>query len=238
LGNKNYVLPNGSICGKCNNSFSKFEEKALTKTMLGFERARMGIPTKKGNPAIAKNGKIKWTGSKNFKKNMITVQGIDEGDIESYNEVDGSYKITIKDFDKSEMATAKLLLKIGFEALYVSKKSIFVNYNFKELKENLTNKNNKDWPFLTTTNLKLTDFKSIPRFTAKYNLNKIRSQLLISEIDSKALIFSFKYSVASFMINLLNRDIEWTKDYLEKDKLIFLYPEHSRTKKLENKPEK
>ena len=230
LGNKNYVLPNGAICRTCNNNFSKFEEKALTKTMLGFERVRMGIPTKKGNVATAKNGDVSWVGSKDFKKNIITTYGITKEMIESFNPVDGSYKIRIPDFDKSEMATSRLLLKMGFESLFTSQRKIFNDYNFKDLKEHLTNKNNKDWPFLTTTNLKLSRFVSLPRFNIKHSFNKINTQLLISEVDDNTLLFSFKYSVAYYMINLVNRDIGWTEDYLSKSSLTNLYPEHLKNK--------
>lgn len=228
LGNKDYVLPVGTICKKCNNDFSRFEEKALSRTMLGFERARMGIPTKKGNAAIAKSGNLTWSGNKSFKKNIIDLNGITEEDIESYDEKTGSFKIKIKDFDKSEMSMSKLLLKIGFESLSVSQKKIFISNNFTDLKEHLTNKNNADWPFLTTTSLKLSKFHSIPRFTTKHQLNKIKTQLLISQLDSNTLIFSFKYSVASYMINLVSRDIAWAKDYIESSDLIHLYPEYLR----------
>ena len=230
LGNRNYVLPNGAICRKCNNRFSDFEEKALTKTFLGFERARMGIPTKKGNPAIAKSNGIEWTGNKDFKRNIVNVKGFTQDQIKNFNEKTGSFELTVPDFDKSEMATSKLLLKMGYEALFTSQKKIFQLYDFEEIKQHLTNKNNADWPFLSTTNLMLSTFKSIPKFQFKHDLNRIRCQLLISEINQNTLIFKFKYSVALYMINLIDRNIEWTKEYLEKDKLINIYPEYFKKK--------
>lgn len=230
LGNKSYVLPSGTICRACNNNFSKFEDKALTRTMLGFERARMGIPTKKGNPATAKSGEIIFRGSRNFRKNIVTTSGISEEHIKDFDEKDGSYKITISDFDKSEMAMSKLLLKIGYESLFKSQRAIYNNYNFKDLKEHLTNKNTKDWPFLSTTALKLSTFKSIPTFSDKHELNKIKCRLLISELDKNMLFFSFEYSVVSYLINLVERNCLWTQQYLEKDKWIKLYPEHLKKK--------
>jgi hypothetical protein len=230
LGNKSYVLSNGFICGTCNNNFSKFEDKALTKTFLAFERTRLGIATKKGNAATAKSGNIIWKGSRNFKKDIITMYGLTEDMIEDFNPKDGSFKVKIPDFDKSEMATSKLLLKIGFEALFVSKNKMFKSYDFTALKEYLTNKDNKDWPFISTNNFKLSSFESIPAYATKYELSKIRCKLNISEVDASHLIFDFNYSKASYMINLLNRDFLWAKDYLDRDILVNLYPEYLKAK--------
>jgi hypothetical protein len=227
LGNKYYLLPNGSICRKCNNIFSDFEDKALSKTMLGFERARLGIPTKRGKAAMATSGQFKWTGNKDFKKNIVTIEGLTEESISNFNEKDGSFQITISDFDKSEMATAKLLLKIGFESIFKSqKRNIFDQYSFEELRQYLTKNNNNDWPFLSTTNLKLSTFKSIPTFADKHALNKIRCRLLVSEINKELIIFSFEYNVVSYMINLINRNTGWMKPYLENSDLIHIYPKH------------
>lgn len=228
LGNKSYILEIGAIFRDCNNLFSKFEDKALGKTMLAFERARLGIITKKGNPAKASSNGIKFVGDSIFTKNRITVFGINEENIESINE-NGTINIRIKDFDKSEMATSKLLLKIGLEALYNSQRKIYKKYDFSDLKKHLTNKENKDWPLLTTKILP-SNFISIPRFNDRYNLNKINCELKLLEIDPQTILFNFRYSVLSYIVNLADRNIIWTNAFFVNDEVANLYPEHLKKK--------
>ncbi|MET4084178.1 hypothetical protein ABIB40_004152 [Pedobacter sp. UYP30] len=228
LGNKSYILQIGAICRSCNNSFSKFEEKALGKSMLGFERARLGIVTKKGRPAKASSNGIKFEGDSKFEKNRVTVYGINDKNTESINE-DGSFNVKIQDFDKSEMSTCKLLLKIGLESLYNSQRKIYKKYDFSELKNHLTSKTAKDWPLLTPKILP-SNFISIPRFNDRYNLNKIKCELKLLEVNPQTILFHFQYSVVSYIVNLVDRNIVWTKEFLEKDELANLYPE--RLKKI------
>ena len=59
LGNKSYIMVKGSICDSCNRGFSTFEKKALGNSVLLMERARQGIPSKKGKTA---KGEIKGLG--------------------------------------------------------------------------------------------------------------------------------------------------------------------------------
>lgn len=225
LGNEKYVLQDGSICRTCNNLFSKFEDKALTKTILGMERARLGIITKKLKPAISKTGAIQFTGDSEFRKNYINVQGISKDDLKNFNPENNTYQMTVKGFDKSEMATSKLILKIGYEAIFQSQKKIFNKYNFSSLTNHLTNIENDNWPFMTTK-LKLSPFISIPRFCFKHDLKKIECELLYSEIDNETLLFNFKYGGASLLINLLGRNANWADQYIKNDKNSAFYPIH------------
>lgn len=224
LGNHSYILEIGAICRSCNNRFSKFEDKALGKTMLAFERTRLGIPTKKRNPAKASSKGIRFEGHAGFQKNLVTVFGLSEDNIESIND-DGSINIQIQDFDKSEMATSKLLLKIGLEAIYQSRKKIYKIYDFSQLKDHLTNKDNIDWPFLTMKILP-SNFNSIVRFRDKLELKKIPCELKFSLINDSTLLFNFRYSILSYVINLVNRDLSWTEELLCIDNLANLYPEY------------
>lgn len=228
LGNKSYILVSGNICRSCNNLFSKFEEKSLGKTMLAFERTRLGIITKKGNPAKGISNGIGFKGHPKFTKNRVTVSGLNEENIESVNE-DGSINVRILDFDKSEMATSKLMLKIGLESLFNSQRKIYNKYDFTALKKYLTNKENNDWPLMTTKKLPQ-NFISIPRFSDKHNLNKIRCELKLLELNSNTLLFNFRYSILSYIVNLTNRDISWAKEFLDDDNLANLYPVFLRKK--------
>jgi len=227
LGNLNYILQSGSICRDCNNSFSEFEDKALSKTMLGFERSRLGIATKKGKAAQAQSHNIKFVGDKKFRKNIVTVYGLEEKDIEEVMP-DGSFKVKIMDFDKSDMATVKLLLKIGLESLYQSQRAIFKANDFTDLKQYLTKVNNKDWPILTVSNNSsaLNGFFSIVRFLNKKRLKNIKCEILYKQIDNNVLLFNFRYSVLSYVVNLRSRSIDWVKPFMDVDKMALLYPEY------------
>lgn len=228
LGNLYYILEMGSICRQCNNSFSEFEEKALGKTMLGFERSRMGIPTKKGKAAQAKSRNIKFTGDPAFRKNFINISGLEQKDIEEIGE-DGTIKVKIIDFDKSDMATSKLILKIGLESLFQSQRRIYNSYDFSELRDHLNKVNNNNWPILTTKE-PLEGFISVPRFMDKKRLKDIRCEILYKCIDKENALLQFKYTVLSYVVNLSSRDIKWAIPYLERDKMAMLYPEHLRKK--------
>lgn len=228
LGNIDYILEPGRICAECNNSFSDFEDKALSKTMLGFERSRLGVATKKGKAAQAQSHNIKFVGDKKFRKNVVTIYGLDETNIESVGK-DGSLTIKIMDFDKSDMATSKLLLKIGLESLYQSQRAIFKANSFKDLKDYLIKINNNNWPILTIAK-QPEGFRSVPRFNDKKRLKNIHCEILFKEVDSQTLLLNFRYGVLSYLVNLKSRAINWTQPYFKNDNLANLYPEYLKKK--------
>lgn len=229
LGNLYYILQSGAICRGCNNSFSDFESKALTKTMLGILRTRQGIATKKGKPAQAQTHNIKFVGDSNFHKDRVTVFGIQEKDIEEKME-NGQIKIRIQDFDKSEMATCKLLLKIGLESIYQSRKrQIYNKVVFQELKDHLTKVDNSNWPLLATHD-HLEGFTSVPRFMDKKRLKSFGCEIRYKIIDADTFLLQFKYSILSFVVNLKSRKIGWAFSILQNDKLANIYPEHLKKK--------
>ncbi len=231
LGNVSYVLAANIICNICNHNFSKWEEKALTKSYLAFIRIKNGIKTKKGKPSTLQIGNIKARGSNEFEKDIIKLKGFEEKDISSTGPQNGSFQITMPDFDKSDMAASRMLLKIGYEAIYKSQNKLFQRLDFTQLKTHLTKKDNRDWPFLTSHNQYYT-FKSIPTFFDKYKLNSIKCRLTYAEISESILLFDFKYDFWNLTINLLNRDYSWVKPYLENDTSASLYPVHLKESKL------
>ncbi len=133
LGNQWYMLSKGEFCSTCNNRFSKFENTALNNSILGLERARLGIKTKNGNPGIGNSSDIKFTGSDTFERGLITISGLRNAKPQLVDAKKGLFEITVPSFTKSENASAKLFLKIGFESLYKSRSDIFNKYNFMNL---------------------------------------------------------------------------------------------------------
>ena len=107
-----------------------------------MERTRLGIKTKKGKPAKSKTGEIEFTGDTAFRKNYINIKGLKVEDLKDFDPVTGVGKITVQGFDKTEVPTAKLILKIGLESLFQSRPGIYKKFDFDELKDYLTNKSN------------------------------------------------------------------------------------------------
>jgi len=224
LVNYHYTLYKGTICKTCNNNFSKFESKVLSKTIIGLERARLGIVTKKGKAAKAKTGVVEFEGDKSFRKNYIAAKGLKSAETKNFNPKTGTFTLKVDGFDKSEMATSKLLLKIGFESLYKSQRKYFINKDFSELKKHLTNLENQDWPFITSQK-EINTFKSVVRFLDRYCLKKNHCELFFCEIDSSIILFKFRYGGFTGIVNLINRNIEWIKPYFEIDPILGIYPE-------------
>jgi hypothetical protein len=135
----------------------------------------------------------------------------------------------VDSFDKSEVATSKLLLKVALESIYTSKRKTFKKYDFKELKDFLQNKNITDWPFVTTS-YERDRFISVPSYYDKYLLKKSHWELKYLEISESILLFKFKFGAVSMVINLLNRNLDWTVNTVEQDENARIYPEYFRKK--------
>lgn len=230
FGNNDYTLSNSEVCNICNNRFSKFEENAMNSSVFMMERARLGIITKKGRNPKGKIKNLIIEGDKYHRKDYFSIRGLTNSDIKNYNGIDDSLKIIIPSFDKSEVSTSKLLLSMGFEALYKSQKHIYIKYNFQNLKDYLTTKVNIDWPFIISKH-KANSFLSIPTYSDKYYLKRKHCLLKYCEISNQSLLFKFKFGGVSMIINLLNREIHWMEDYNNKIRNVNIYPDHYRVKK-------
>jgi len=229
LGNKSYIMVKGSICDSCNRGFSTFEKKALGNSVLLMERARQGIPSKKGKTAKGEIKGLGIEGDENFIKNNILVTGLTPENLKNFDPSTETFELKVESFDNSQNATSKLLLKMGIESIFKSKNKIFKKMNFEELKQFLRNDNNQDWAFLTSK-YNDAEFISIPKFDAKYQLKKINCEMKYKEIDESTLLFKFKYGEIEMVINLINRDLKWVDKYQKEDECSRLYPEHFRKK--------
>jgi hypothetical protein len=228
LGNKDYIIEKGKVCDECNGKFSKFENTALSNSIFVMERARFAIETKKGKSAKGKIGELEILGNENFKKGLVTFKG-EKIIFNNFNPETNIGSLTVATFDKSEVSVSKLLLKIGLESMYSSRRDVFKKYDFKDLKCFLTSKTNIDWPFVNT-NYEFKKFQSVPRYTDKYKLKKRRCELKYLEFDDNILLFKFKYGGVYMTINLLNRNLDWI-ELLPNEEKKYAFPEHYRNKK-------
>lgn len=229
FGNKSYKMEKGKVCDECNSKFSKFEKKALSNSVFIIERARFGIESKKGVNAKGKVNELTITGHPKFLKQHIFVKGLTAKNFRNYDPKTKVGELFISSFDKSEVATSKLLLKIGLESLYKSRKKVYEKYNFDILREFLLANETNDWPFILS-DIELQKFESIPRFTDKHELKKVQCTLKYLEVDDKTLLFRFKYGGVSMTINLLNRKFDWILMTHNIDKKASIYPIHVRNK--------
>jgi hypothetical protein len=229
LGNKHYTLPSGSICKSCNNKFSRYEKEAISSSIIGFEKTRFGIKSKKGKTPSSKVGDIQFDGDENGRKDIITMKGVKNKDIKSFDRKTGILQIVVPGFEKNDVLIGKFLLKLGFEALYKSQKTLFDSIDFSELLGYLNNTTNNDWPFILIKK-ESNSFKSIPSFLDKYLLTMIHCKLKYLRKEVNTLIFRFEYGGFCANINLLNRQLEWITDYItnEDDKQM-IHPEHFKT---------
>lgn len=224
LGNTTYVMERGRVCDDCNARFSKFEADALSASVLLMERARLGIKTKKGKNAKGQVAELKIEGDLDFRKQILVLNGLSDENFTIIDREKGIGTVKVKNFNKSSTPNTKLLLKTGLEALFTSSRKIYNKYNFSELREFLLTINNKDWPFVFTSK-EATEFKSIPRFMTKVELNRVNISLSISEVDEETLLFKFKYGAISMVVNLLNRNIDWIRPYDDAEDFQVVFPD-------------
>ena len=194
-----------------------------------MERAKNAVVTKKGSTVKGKIGDLEITGSSDFEKRKISIKGLTEENFIDFDPKTGTGKLIVQSFDRSESASSKLLLKIGLESLYTSRRDLYKKYDFSELRAYLLSESNVDWPIMTT-NYEPQKFISVPRFGDKKYLQSIHCRLSCLEIDEKTLLFKFKYGMPAMTINLINRDGGWIQDFTKGDKGARLYPEHYRKK--------
>jgi len=227
FGNKDYVIDRSVVCDECNSKFSRFEQKALSNSIFVFERARLGVKTKSGKNVRGKVENLEVEGEENFIKQIISIKGLQSSNIPNYNKGDNSVEIHVASFDKSEEASAKLVFKMGIEALYQSQSLIYNGLNLQDAKEYLMNKNIKDWPFVLS-NFEPKKFKSIPTKTEKYNLGIRKIKLEYLSIDDKTFLIRFTFGEIKLIVNALNRNPDWIKNFKNNDSLTQIYPKHYR----------
>ena len=118
LGNDILVLGAGWLCDACNNICSGFESRALSSSILGVERCRLGVVTKKRKPARASLFGVLWEAEPLRKRGVVSAEA-DWSQIPILPRADGTYTMAFPLHDTSNYDIAKLLLKMGLELLAV-----------------------------------------------------------------------------------------------------------------------
>jgi hypothetical protein len=150
LGNDIVILEKGWVCDKCNNVISSFEGRVLSKSILGIERCRLKVITKKKKPARSETHGITWFAEPDKSLNVLSV----ETDWANYpvlwNSDFSGGKIALPIHDETCEDIARLLLKIGVETTAVVKQSGHseIKSDFSEAKSHVLGLSKDLWPYL------------------------------------------------------------------------------------------
>jgi hypothetical protein len=219
LGNDIVILAPGWVCDKCNNIISVFEERVLSNSVLGIERCRLGVITKKGKPSSAKVSKISWFAEPNYPRNAISAEADWKRVFHIWNTKLSDGKIVIPLHDETCADIAKLLLKIGVEILEpaIQSKDKEFAFNLQMAKQHILGIDQQPWPYFVL----LSDSAEKHLISVFNVLNDVHDYVLslgfdvfLHNIDDDAILF-FTYGQFKAAISLTTRNTEWTKALLD-----------------------
>lgn len=145
LGNDLFVLAPGWVCEECNNTCSGFESRALNNSILGMERCRLGVVTKKCKPARSDVHRITWFSEPELPSNILSAEAQWEK-IPMFLSPDGSSgKIVIPLHDDSCYSIARLLLKMGIEIMAPCQPT--GSYKFQSASQHVLGVEPTPWPY-------------------------------------------------------------------------------------------
>lgn len=154
MGNDLVILSKGWVCDVCNNTFSAFESRALYKSILGFERCKRGVITKKRKPAHSKTHGISWFSCPDKPNNIVSASADWNSVAIRYSKTGEEGQIILPIHDETNEDIAKILLKISIEVLTPLLLSQIDSFSpdhfathFKEAKEYIRLNNGGPWPY-------------------------------------------------------------------------------------------
>jgi HNH endonuclease len=213
LGNDLVVLAKGWVCDSCNTKFSAFESRVLFSSILGVERCRMGVITKRNRPARAKFHGVSWFSEPTLPTNMVTVEAVWDNVPHLINKNGTHGKLVFPLHDESNEDIGRLLLKIGIEILSPLLHSHKANssYNLEEAKRYLVSGEGAPWPYFLLRDRRATQhlvsvFDSVPE-EHEYIIQS-GFDIFLHEIENQPIIF-FGYSAFFAALCLTSREVEW-----------------------------
>jgi hypothetical protein len=149
LGNDILVLAKGWVCDACNNICSSFENKVLLNSIVGVERCRLGVMTKKKKPASAITSNISWFAEPFYSHNVLSAKADWRTAPVLSNKDFSQGKILLLLYDETCLDIAKLLLKIGIEILEPVIKSELFKRKIKltSAKQHILGIDSTPWPY-------------------------------------------------------------------------------------------
>ena len=219
LGNDLLVLGRGWVCDRCNNTFSEFESRVLFSSILGAERCRMGVTTKRHRPAHSRTHGISWFAKPSAAPNTVDAEA-DWSQIPVMLNADGSTgKMVFPLHDDTNFDIAKLLLKIGVEIIgpvLIAPESA-MNYDLSAAKKHLLAETSEAWPYFVLRDASIEDRLVSVLSCVPEEHEYIRSlgfDIFLHDVNEQAILF-FTYGEFRAGISLTSRDTRWREVLLD-----------------------
>jgi len=213
------MLGKGWICDNCNNEFSKFESRVIYSSILGAERCRLGVTTKRRRPAHSKTHGISWFAKPSSPPNIVEVEA-DWSQIPVLLSADRSTgKMVFRLHDDTNFDISKLLLKIGVEIItpiLIAPEST-MNYDLSDAKKHLLGKTSEVWPYFllrdaSVENRLVSVLSCVPE-EHEY-IRSLGFDIFLHEVNDEPILF-FIYGEFRGAICLTSRNTKWREILLE-----------------------
>lgn len=219
LGNDIVILGKGWVCDSCNNTFSAFESRVLYSSILGAERCRIGVVTKRRRPAHSRTHGVSWFAEPASPANHVSAEA-DWDTVPLLLSSDGSHgKLVFPLHDDSNVDIARLLLKIGIETLSPLSHSECepLTYSLVDAKNYLVTGIGRPWPYFLLLDNNATPHLVSVFASCREEHDYIRDcgfDIFLHEIDRQPVLF-FGFGNFFAAIALSSRDTSWRKVLVE-----------------------
>jgi hypothetical protein len=146
LGNDLLVLAPGWVCDGCNNLCSSFESRALSRSILGFERCRRGVITKKGRPARASIAGVEFLAEPTSAVNVVAAEA-HWSRVPVLSSPGGTATVAFLVHDDSNADICRLLLKIGIELAGIVQQARGPAMDLGAARAALLGRDAEPWPY-------------------------------------------------------------------------------------------
>ena len=212
LGNDMLVLAPGWVCDRCNNICSGFESKALNNSILGVERCRLGVVTKRKRPARSDVHGISWFSEPGGPHNVVSAEARWNRIPTLLSPGGSSGKIVFPFHDDSCYAIARLLLKIGVEIMVPSLEEWPKDFNrFRDARSHVVQTGGGPWPYFVlrseSVDARLVSVLSSLPVEHEY-IQSCGFDVFLHQVDDEVILF-FRYGEFRAGICLSSRNTNW-----------------------------
>ncbi len=218
LGNDMVVLAPGWVCDSCNNICSGFESRVLSASILGVERCRLGVVTKKYKPATAKLHRIAWFAEPSAPRGVVAAEADWSQVPVLWRQDHESGSIVVPFHDESNRDICRLLLKMGLELMAVVHEANGVAFEYRHAAQVVLGTNESPWPYFVLRKpwptTKLTSlFISTPD-AHEYVLACCGFDLFLHELAGHEILF-FIYGHFMAAVSISQASTDWISSLAE-----------------------
>jgi len=218
LGNDLLVLAPGWVCQTCNNICSGFESQAINSSILGVERCRLGVITKKHKPARSDVHRISWFSEPTLPICVLSAEAQWDSIPMVISPNGDSGKIAFPIHDDSCYAIARLLLKMGIEIMapYLAERPKSFN-SFQLATQHVLGVDDFPWPYFVmrtkdADNRLVSVLSSMPE-EHEYIL-ACGFDVFLHQVEEDV-VFFFRYGEFRAGICLSSRQTKWRQILIE-----------------------